>query len=79
MDPSELEQMLEEGLPDAEVEVTRPRGPDDEDHLAARVVSPAFEGRTLVEQHDMVYDVLGDRMTRDLHALELRTMTPEER
>ena len=78
MEPEEVEQLIEEGVPDAEASVTLPRGPEDDDHLAATVVSPAFEGETLVGQHEMVYDALGEHMTTDIHALELKTYTPEE-
>jgi len=78
MDPEELERLIEEHVEDAEAHVSRPRNPDDDSHLAAVVVSPAFEGKTLVDQHSLVYDALGDRMTRDVHALELSTYTPEE-
>lgn len=77
MDPAEIEEIIESNVPEASAEVTRPRGPDDEDHFAARVVSPAFEGESLVDQHEIVYDALGDRMTTDIHAVELRTHTPE--
>lgn len=78
MDLAEIEDLLESEIPDASAEVTQPRGRDDEDHLAAVVVSPAFEGKSLVEQHDLVYDALGDRMTTDIHALELKTQTPDK-
>jgi len=78
MDTQEIEQLIESGVPDSTAEVVQPRGPEDEDHLAATVVSPAFEGKSLVDQHEMVYDALGDRMTGDIHALELKTYTPEE-
>jgi stress-induced morphogen len=77
MELDEIEALIEAGVPDAEATVTRPRGPDDDDHLAAEVVSPAFEGRSLVDQHQLVYDALGEHMTTDIHALELRTRTPE--
>jgi len=49
----------------------------DDDHLEATVVSPAFEGESLVAQHQLVYDALGDAMTTEIHALELTTHTPE--
>lgn len=78
MDLAEIERLIESALPDAEARVTQPRGPEDEDHLAAVVVSSAFEGKSLVEQHELVYDALGDRMTTDIHAIELKTYTPEE-
>lgn len=76
MDPEEVEQLIESNLPEATAEVWRTRGADD-DHLAATVTSPAFEGKTLVDQHQLVYDALGDRMTTDIHALELTTEIPE--
>ncbi|MFB6296306.1 MAG: BolA family protein [Halobacteriales archaeon] len=78
MDLAELERLIESEIPDAEATVTQPRGPEDDDHLAAEVVSPAFEGESLVDQHEMVYDALGDRMTTDIHALEVSTRTPDE-
>jgi len=78
MDLAELERLIESAIPDAEATVTRPRGPEDDDHLAAEVVSPAFEGESLVDQHEMVYEALGDRMTTDIHALEVTTRTPDE-
>lgn len=78
MDLAELERLIESEIPDAEATVTRPRGPEDDDHLAAEVISPAFEGESLVAQHEMVYDALGDRITTDIHALEVRTQTPDE-
>ncbi|MFC7154989.1 BolA family protein [Halomarina halobia] len=78
MTPEDVERLIEAGVEDADATVTRPRDPDDDTHLAAVVVSPAFEGKPLVQQHQLVYDALGDHMTRDIHALELRTYTPEE-
>lgn len=77
MDTTEVEALIESGIEEAEATVTRPRGPED-DHLAAVVVSPAFEGDSLVTQHERVYDALGEHMTTDIHALELTTYTPEE-
>jgi stress-induced morphogen len=78
MDADDVAELIESNLEDAEATVGHPRGVDDEDHLAATVVSPAFEGESLVGQHEMVYDALGDHMTEDIHALELKTYTPEE-
>lgn len=76
MDPADVERLIEDGVPDATATVTRARGEHDDDHLAAEVVSPAFEGLPLVRQHELVYDALEDRMTTDIHALELTTRTP---
>ena len=70
--------LIEDGIEDADVQVGKTRHEEDEDHLAAVVVSPAFEGESLVDQHEMVYDALGDHMTEGIHALELKTYTPEE-
>lgn len=78
MDTNEVARLIESDIEDAEATVTQPRGTHDDDHLAAVVVSPAFEGESLVSQHQMVYDALGEYMTRDIHALELKTYTPEE-
>ncbi|SDK00110.1 Stress-induced morphogen (activity unknown) [Halovenus aranensis] len=78
IDLSDIETRIEREIDDAEATVTQPRGPEDDDHLAARVVSPAFEGETLVDQHEMVYDALEEYMTDEIHALELKTYTPEQ-
>jgi stress-induced morphogen len=74
----EIEDLIEDAIPDAEATVTRMRGDHDDDHLAATVVSPAFEGERLVQQHELVYDALGEHMTEEIHALDLSTYTPEE-
>jgi stress-induced morphogen len=78
MNHEEVARLIESELEDAEATVTQPRGVNDEDHLAATVVSPAFEGESLVSQHQLVYDALGEHMTTDIHALELKTYTPAE-
>ncbi|WP_394351503.1 BolA family protein [Halobacterium bonnevillei] len=74
----EIEALIEDAIPDAEATVTRMRGEHDDDHLAATVVSPAFEGERLVQQHEMVYDALDEHMTEEIHALDLSTYTPAE-
>ncbi len=79
MDLTEIERLIESNIEDASAEVTQPRGQRDDDHLGAVVVSPAFEGMSLVDRHELVYDALGDRMTEDIHALEVKTYTPAER
>ena len=77
MELEEVERLIEEAIPDASAEVTAPR-PNDDDHLAVTVVSPAFEGKSLVEQHEMVFDAVDDHMTTDIHALKVRTRAPGE-
>lgn len=78
MDPADIEALIESDIPDARVTVTRPRGVDDDDHLAAVVVSPTFESMSILEQHERVYEAVGDLMTNEIHALELTTLTPAE-
>jgi stress-induced morphogen len=81
MDAAEVERLIEAGIEDAEATVTTPRDPDQEyedAHFAAVVVSPAFAGKSLVQQHQLVYDALEGHMTTDIHALEMKTYTPEE-
>ncbi len=58
-------------FPDAKVEVTDLTGTND--HFQARVVTQAFEGKSRVEQHKMVYSALADLMTGPIHALALTT------
>lgn len=77
MDPADVADLIESALPDAHAEVTTPR-PNDTDHLAAVVVSPVFEGKSLVDQHSLVYDAVDEHMTTDIHALKVTTYTPEE-
>jgi stress-induced morphogen len=74
----DIEDRIEAEIADADATVTQPRGPQDDDHLAATVVSPAFEGKSLVDQHEMVYDALDEYMTTEIHALELSTYTPDQ-
>jgi len=78
MEPEDVAALIEDGIEDAEADVSRARGDHDDDHLAATVVSPAFEGVSLVDRHEMVYDALGEHMTTDIHALEIRAQTPGE-
>lgn len=49
---------------------------DDGTHFEAVVVSPAFEGKSMVAQHQLVYAALGDRMRAEIHALSMQTFTP---
>jgi acid stress-induced BolA-like protein IbaG/YrbA len=50
----------------------------DGQHFEAVIVSPEFRGKTRVQQHQAVYRALGDRMREEIHALSMRTMTPED-
>jgi len=75
MDIELLKNLIHEGIPDAQVTIEDLRG--DGDHYAAYVTSKAFEGKTRVQQHQMVYQALKDRMGIELHALALQTSTPK--
>lgn len=74
MEPEEVKSLIEAGVPDAEVHV---RG-EDRTHYEARIVSPAFAGKRKLQRHQMVYAALGERMGREIHALSMDTLTPEE-
>lgn len=74
MDATEIERLIKEALPDADVEIRDLAG--DGDHYAATVISAAFSGKTRVQQHQMVYNALKGRMGGVLHALALTTAVP---
>ncbi len=76
MAASEIERLIKDGVPDAQVTIEDLRG--DGDHYAAYVTSPAFTGKSRVQQHQMVYQALQGRMGGELHALALQTSAPED-
>ena len=76
MDAREIEQLIKSGIPDANVEIRDLAG--DGDHYAATVVSPAFRGKSRVQQHQIVYQALQGRMGGELHALALTTAAPQD-
>ena len=65
--------MIETGLPGAQVQVEG----DDGQHFAAIIVSEAFAGKSMLEQHRLVYGALGNSMEGAIHALSIKTFTPE--
>lgn len=69
--PDALKALLTGAFPDARIEVTDLTGTSD--HFQALVVTPAFEGKTRIEQHQMVYAALGELMKGEVHALALTT------
>jgi stress-induced morphogen len=71
MTAGELEALLKEALPDADIHIQDLAG--DGDHYKATIRSAAFAGKTRVAQHQMVYAALKGRMGGDLHALALDT------
>lgn len=70
-----IQQLIEAALPDCTARVDDPA--NDGNHFQAEVTSSAFEGKNRVQQHQLVYGALGDHMRADIHALQLRTFTPD--
>jgi acid stress-induced BolA-like protein IbaG/YrbA len=71
--PEQVQSYIEKGLKCIEVRVA-----GDGEHFEALIVSEAFRGRTRVQRHQLVYAALGERMRGEIHALSMRTLTPEE-
>ena len=74
MQAKDIEALIKEAFPDANVQITDLAG--DGDHYAATVVSSSFKGKTRVQQHQMIYAALKGRMGGELHALALTTSAP---
>ena len=74
MNADAIRQMIENGLPGASAQVQG----DDGVHFEATVICDAFAGKLPLARHRMVYATLGERMGREIHALQLRTQTPAE-
>ena len=70
----DIKEWIEKNLDASKVEIS-----GDGRHFAAVIVCAGFAGKTRIQQHQMVYAALGDRMKDDIHALSMRTMTPEDR
>lgn len=69
-----LKSLLEENIPDSTARVQDLTGTMD--HFAVDVVSPVFAGKSLIEQHKIVHAAVGDHLTREIHALQIKTSTP---
>ena len=74
MNALQIQQLIEAGLPGAQADVNGADGV----HFEATVVSESFRGKLPLARHRMVYATLGGRMGGEIHALALRTLTPEE-
>jgi acid stress-induced BolA-like protein IbaG/YrbA len=74
MDSKTIEQLIRDGLPDAQVSVSG----EDGVHFEAVVICESFRGQPTIKRHRMVYATLGRLMGNEIHALGLRTETPEE-
>ncbi|MGN6315298.1 BolA family protein [Trinickia sp.] len=71
--PEHVKQYIEGGLSCRHLEVE-----GDGQHFFATIVSDAFEGKRLIQRHQLVYAALGDRMRQEIHALSMKTLTPSE-
>lgn len=71
--PEQVRSYIQDSLACDHVEVV-----GDGHHFEAVIVSPEFRGKTRVQQHQVVYRALGDRMREEIHALSMRTLTPED-
>ncbi len=76
MHPEAVQEKLVQSFPNSEVVVQDTTGTMD--HFQVLIISPLFEGKTMVEQHQMVYKALGDLMKEAIHALALKTYTPQQ-
>jgi stress-induced morphogen len=74
MDAGEIERLIKEGIPDADVTIRDLAG--DGNHYAATVLAASFAGKSRVQQHQLVYAALKGQMVGVLHALALQTATP---
>lgn len=74
LDANTLRGLIEQGMPGARVAVSG----DDGVHFEATVVAEAFRGKLPLARHRLVYATLGERMGGEIHALALKTLTPEE-
>ena len=71
--PEQVQSYIEMGLQCTEVRVA-----GDGQHFEVLIVSEAFRGKTRIQRHQIVYAALGERMREEIHALSMRTLTPEE-
>ena len=71
--PEEIKGWIEAGMTDCSVICE-----GDGHHFEAVIVSPEFEGKSRIQQHQLVYGVLGDKMEAAIHALSMKTLTPDE-
>lgn len=75
MPANEIERLIKASIPDAQVRIEDLRG--DGDHYAAHVTSLSFQGKSRIQQHQMVYQALQGKMGGELHALALQTYVPK--
>jgi acid stress-induced BolA-like protein IbaG/YrbA len=74
MNPDQIAEMIRAGLPGADVVVQS----EDNTHYAARVVAPQFAGKRPLARHQLIYKTLGELMGREIHAMSIEALTPDE-
>ena len=74
MNPEEIARLIRAGLPGAQVHVHS----EDNTHFAARVIAREFAGKRSLARHQLVYRALGELMGREIHAMSIEALTPEE-
>ena len=74
MNAIEVQSLIESGLPGAQVRVSSP----DDTHFEAVIVAPQFAGKRTIQRHQLVYGTLGALMGREIHALSMQVLTPQE-
>jgi len=74
MTPERIAELIRAGLPGATVQVES----DDNTHFASRIVAPQFAGKRPIARHQMVYATLGALVGREIHALSIDALTPDE-
>ena len=73
MQDNEIKRLITDGIPGCSVDVG-----GDGTHFEAVIISDAFTGKSMVQQHQMVYQALGEKMGTEIHALSIQTYTPAE-
>lgn len=71
--PEDIQAWIAQGLENSDVSVH-----GDGRHFEAIIVCAEFEGKSLVQRHQIVYGVLGEKMKSEIHALSMKTLTPDE-
>jgi len=74
MTPEQIQNLIEINLPDSSATVVS----DDNTHFEATVISSTFEGKRLIQRHQLVYGAIGDSVGVDIHALSIQALTPDE-
>jgi acid stress-induced BolA-like protein IbaG/YrbA len=74
MNAAEVQALIEAGLPGARVRVNS----EDDTHFEATIVADQFVGKRMIQRHQLVYSTLGALMGREIHALSMQALTPEE-